>query len=117
MDISKIDNNLINNSIGSTKNTINDQDFENKLKRAMENKDEAELKKACSEFEGILLNMLYKNMKATISKSTLIPKDSGTEIFEGMFDDKIVEEASKQNSLGLAEQLYKQLSRQLKSKD
>ncbi len=115
MDISKINNNYIDNSISSTKNTINDKEFEKNLKSAMENKDEAELRKVCSEFEGILLNMLYKNMKATVSKSTFIPKDNGTEIFEGMFDDQIVEEASRKNSLGLAQQLYKQLSRQLKS--
>jgi flagellar protein FlgJ len=117
MDISKIENSFIDNSIASTNNTINDKDFENKLKSAMENKDEAELKKACSEFEGILLNMLYKSMKSTVFKATLIPKDNGTEIFEDMFDDQIVEEASKRNSLGLAQQLYKQLSRQLKSDD
>lgn len=59
--------------------------------------------------------MMYKQMKATVSKSTLIPQDSGTEYFESMLDDQIVEEASKTNSMGLGEQLYKQLSHQLKS--
>lgn len=58
---------------------------------------------------------MYKQMKATVPKSSLFPKDSGTEFFESMLDEKLVENASKTNSLGLADLLYKQLSKQMKS--
>lgn len=65
------------------------------------------------EFEGLLLNMVYKQMRATVVKSNLIPKPMGREIFESMLDDELVKEASKDRSYGLAEELYKQLSRNL----
>ena len=63
------------------KNKVADDSFENRLKTAMTTKDEKELKKACNDFEGIMMNMMYKEMKATIQKSSLLPKDSGTEYF------------------------------------
>lgn len=115
MDIAKISNTYIDNSISTAKNAVGDTSFENSLINAMEKKDDEALKKVCTEFEGILLQMLYKQMKATVAKSKLIPEDSGSEYFESMLDDQIVEEASNTNSLGLADQLYKQLSKQLKS--
>jgi len=115
MDVSKINNNLVDNTISSTKNKLEDGDFERRLKNAYDKKDEKELKKACDEFEEIFLNMMYKQMRATVPKSDLIPDDSGKEIFEQMLDEKLVEEASSRRSLGLSDILYRQLSRQLKN--
>jgi len=115
MEISKIGSLYTDNSINTAKSSVDDASFENTLKSAMERKDEKALKEACTQFEGILLNMMYKQMKATVPKSTLIPKSYGTEYFEGMLDEKLVETASKSNSLGLADLLYKQLSKQLKN--
>jgi len=115
MDIAKISNMNIDNSISTTKKAAEDTSFEAKLVNAMEKKDSEALKNVCQEFEGILLQMMYKQMKATVSKSVLIPKDSGTEYFENMLDDKVIENASKTNSLGLGEMLYKQLSKQIKA--
>lgn len=115
MDIAKISNMYVENSINTTKNTVSDTSFEDNLIQAMERKDEKALKEACSQFEGILLQIMYKQMKATVPKSSLIPRSMGTEFFEGMLDDKLVENASQTNSLGLADLLYKQLSKQIKS--
>lgn len=115
MEIGKINDTSINNTLDNTKNKVTDDSFESRLKNAMSTKDEKELKKACNDFEGIMMNMMYKEMKATIQKSSLIPKDSGTDIFNSMLDDKLMEEASKTQGMGLADILYKQLSKQLKS--
>lgn len=115
MDISGINDKINNATVQNAKNKVGDDSFEKRLKSALDNKDEKELKKVCRDFEGILLNMMYKEMKASIPKSDLAPEDSGKEIFEGMMDDKLVEEASKSGRMGLGEMLYKQLSRQLKS--
>jgi flagellar protein FlgJ len=117
MDIAKISNMPIENSISTantTKNTVEDTSFEENLKSAMERKDEKALKEACTQFEGILLQMMYKQMKATVPKGTLIPKSYGTEYFEGMLDEALVDNAAKTNSIGLADMLYKQLSKQMK---
>ena len=92
-----------------------DDSFEKRLQSAFDKKDDKELRKVCREFEGILLTMMYKQMKATVPKSDLLPSDTGTEIFEFMLDDKLVEEASKNSGTGLGETLYKQLSSRLQS--
>jgi flagellar protein FlgJ len=78
---------------------------------AIERNDEKALKKSCQDMEKIFLSMIYKQMKATIQKSSLIPEDSGREFTDFLFDDIIIEEASKRNSFGLADMLYKQLKR------
>jgi len=115
MDIPKINNMFVENCVNLTRNTVSDTSFEENLRSAMEKKDDKALKEACTQFEGILLEIMYKQMKATVPKSSLFPKDSGTEFFESMLDEKLVENASKTNSLGLADLLYKQLSKQMKS--
>ena len=115
MDIGKISSSLINsltNEATSSVEQASDDSFAEKLEAAVQNNDNKELKRACQEFEGIMLKMMYKQMKATIIKSDLIEEDPGTEIFESMQDESLMEMASKTGSFGLAESLYKQLSRQ-----
>lgn len=116
MDISRISSNQINNSVSTAVNKAESNDFESRLENAMKSKDDKELKKVCKEFEGILLGMIYKQMKATVPKSDLIPDSIGRNIFESMLDDELIEEASKNTNFGLADSLYKQLRRQI-SKD
>jgi len=92
-----------------------DAAFEKSLKNAMGKNDEAALKKACQEFESIFLSMMYKEMKATVPKSGLIPDDIGMDVYNSMLDEMLMENASKSSRLGLGDILYKQLDRQLKA--
>lgn len=115
MDIGKINNLNIGNTAESSKSKAADDEFEKRLQEAVNNKDDKELKKVCNDFEGIILRMMYKEMRATVKKSDLIPNDPGRDIFESMMDDELMKEASKGAGLGLAEVLYKQLSRQSRS--
>ncbi len=114
MDIGKISGstagNLTNEATQSAAQASDDS-FAKKLEAAVNGNDDKELKKACQDFESIMLSMMYKSMKATITKSDLVEEDAGTEIFESMQDDNLMEQASKTGSLGLAESLYKQLSK------
>lgn len=115
MDIGKLGSSssesLTNQAVKSVEQSADDS-FARKLEAAAQRKDDKELKQVCQEFESIMLSMLYKQMKATVTKSDLIKKDPGTDIFESMQDEQLMEQASKTGSLGLAESLYKQLSRQ-----
>jgi len=104
MDISAISNKYLNNAIQSSSIKSSDDDFEKKLQNALENKDEKELKKVCKEFEGILLEIMYKQMRATVPKSDFIPADPGRDIFEDMLDEELVKEAAKAVNLGLGGQ-------------
>ncbi len=115
MDISKVSSNLINGYSNSATNYVtqaSDDSFAKRLEAASQSSDDKELKAVCQEFEAIMLDMLYKQMKATVIKSDLIEKDPGTEIFESMQDEELMKKASQTGTLGLAESLYKQLSRQ-----
>lgn len=114
MEIGGIAQRFINNSIESTKSGVVQDSFEKQLQSAIENKDDKKLKEACREFESIMLDMMYRQMKATVPKSDLIPSDAGREVFESMLDEKLVEEASKGSSIGLADIMYKQLRRNIK---
>lgn len=65
--IIKADENINNSDLNSLDSGLYEgNDFEAKLKRAMENKDEKALKEACQQVEEIFLQMMYKQMKATI---------------------------------------------------
>jgi len=103
------------NAVQNTREKAADEGFEKRLKSAFDKKDEAQLKKACQEFEGIFLKMMYRQMKATVPKSGLLEEDSGMEVFESMLDDELMDQAAKSSRLGLSDMLYGQLSRQLKS--
>lgn len=113
MEIGRITQGFTNNAIESTKSSVVQDSFEKKLQDAIANKDEKQLKAACKEFESIMLSMMYKQMRSAIPRSDLIPSDAGRDIFESMLDEALMEEASKGKGVGLADVLYKQLSRSL----
>ncbi|MCX7920951.1 MAG: rod-binding protein [Clostridia bacterium] len=115
MDIGKINEKVNNYNVSTTKEQVANDDFEKRLRSAYEKQDEKELKKVCKDFEGIFINMMYKQMRATVPKSELISGDVGKDVFESMMDDKLMEKASEGRGIGLADVLYNQLSRQLKS--
>ena len=94
------------------KNIDNRKAFESKLVKAFDEKDKEKLREACSEFEAIFLDMMYKQMKKTVPESSLTEKSPGREIFEEMLDDEIIKD-SKQRGIGIADMMYKQLARRL----
>jgi flagellar protein FlgJ len=116
VDISKINDSYIDNLMENTKNRAADGDFEARLKSALDESDKGELKKVCKEFEGLMLKMMFKEMRATVPKSDLIEEDAGREIFESMLDEKLIDEAAQNGSFGMADLLYNQLSKQMESK-
>lgn len=113
--IGSILNNMTPDSATAPLKEAGDKSFEEKLKAAMGKNDDKELKAACKQFEGIMLDILYKQMKATINKSDLVQADPGREIFESMLDESMMQNVSQISTFGLADSLYKQLSRQAAS--
>ena len=89
-------------------------EFERALEKAVEEKDEKKLKKACSELEAIFVNMMFKQMRNTVQKSGLVDGGSAEEMFEDMLFDKYAEEVSTGQGTGLGDVLYKQLSKSMK---
>jgi len=93
----------------------NDDSFKQMLERAFNEKDEEKLRQVCRDFESIFVNMVFKQMRATIPKSELIPDNFARQTFEGMLDEELAKEASKGEGIGIGEMLYKQLSAKMKN--
>lgn len=72
------------------------------------NSDE-ELKKATDQFESLLLNMMIREMRATVPESTLFPESMAKEIYTGMLDEKIAENMAKSGGIGISRMIFDQL--------
>jgi flagellar protein FlgJ len=75
-----------------------------------EYKEEKELKALAQQFESIFMNQLMKSMRETLPKEGLLSSFS-VDMYESMFDQEVAGEMSKGRGMGLADVLYKQLSR------
>ncbi len=84
-------------------------DFESVLKKAFDDGDKKKLKEACNEFESVMLQILYKQMKATVLEGGLIEKSSARTMFEDMLDETLMERGG-QRGMGISDMMYKQLS-------
>jgi flagellar protein FlgJ len=79
---------------------------------------EKKLKKACADFESMLVFQMLKTMRQTVPKNGLLKSTQGKETYEMMLDQKIADDlASKGQGLGLQKILYNQITRQYYKKD
>ncbi len=70
-----------------------------------------ELKVACQQFESIFLNHILKSMRATVPDGGLFEKSVAFDIVQSMHDEALAEQVSLNGGIGLANQIYEQLSR------
>lgn len=93
-------------------------DFKQALESASENGTDKELMEACQEFESYFLQVMYKGMRKTVdSSSSFVPKSQAQELFEEMLDEETCKSAAKTGTFGLANFLYKQMSREQKAEE
>ena len=109
-------NNPVNaiNTIDTIKPAMNDSDFAATLQKAFDEGDKKKLKETCVQFETIMLNMLYKQMKATVPEGGFIEKSNAREIFQDMLDETLMERGSRRGT-GIAVMMYRQLSRRMEN--
>ncbi len=72
----------------------------------MATKNQDPLFKACQEFESLFINEIFKSMRRTIPRDTLLETGMAEDIFQGMMDEEMAKEAARKNSFGLATMLY-----------
>lgn len=90
-----------------------EQSFGKLLEKAQTNKDEEQLKEACQEMEAYFIQELYKVMKTSTQLGEgIITKGQHEKIFEDMLIEEQSKEATKAGGIGLADMLYKQLSKE-----
>ena len=76
-------------------------------------KQETKLKKACKDFEGLLLNQMLEVMRKSVPKDGIFSGGYAEKVFQSMQDEKLTEQLAQSGGLGLADELYAQLSRQV----
>jgi peptidoglycan hydrolase FlgJ len=75
------------------------------------------LRKACEDFEAIMVTYLFKSMRQTSLKSDTEEFGSCKDLYEGMMDETLATQLSHQQGLGLAKLLYEQLAPALVSRE
>lgn len=103
------------NSIKGKAQEAEQGEFERALEKAIEEKDEKKLKKACNDLEAIFVNMMFKQMRNTIQKSGLTDGGTAEEMYEDMLFEKYAENISQGQGTGLGDLLFKQLSKRMKN--
>jgi flagellar protein FlgJ len=70
------------------------------------------LHEVCQEFESVLIAHLLKTMRNTVPKADVMPRESLCEdIYRSMMDEALANAVARGSGVGLAEILYRQLSR------
>jgi len=72
--------------------------------------DDAKLKKACQEMEGVFLNMLLKSMRATVPKSKLGGDSMQSDTMQSMFDMEMTRNMAAAGGTGIADMMYRTLT-------
>lgn len=75
---------------------------------------EGKLKKACADFESILVYYMFKSMRQSIPKAGYFKQSAGKDTYNMMLDQKVAEElANKGKGVGLQNTLFEQLNNRL----
>ncbi|HOP73398.1 MAG TPA: rod-binding protein [Thermoclostridium caenicola] len=99
-------------NVQDTRRVTDSADFEAALRKAYNENDKQKLKEACIQFESIMLQTLYKQMKATVPKGGLFEESNARNIFQDMLDEELMSACSKRG-VGIADMMYRQLSAQM----
>lgn len=85
--------------------------LENKLQK--DTGDEEKLKKACKDFEGLLIEQMFKSMRETVPKSDFLGDRQEEDLFTEMLDTERAKSFAAEGGLGMWKALYEQLRQQL----
>lgn len=83
----------------------------------LKGKTDNELMKAAKEFESIFTNMVMQKMKEMVPDSGLLGGSSKVKFFESMLFEEYSKTSAKTQGIGLADMIYKQLSRYASAED
>ena len=74
--------------------------------------DDAKLKKACREMEGVFLNLLLKSMRSTVPKDSIEGKSTQIDTMQSKLDMELTRNMAKAGGIGLADMMYRNLKQQ-----
>lgn len=73
--------------------------------------EDAKLKAACQEMEAVFLNMMLTRMRETVPKGNLLGNSREEQTLTSMLDTELTKNMAKAGGMGLADMLYRQLSK------
>ncbi len=71
---------------------------------------EVKLKKACQDFEAIILQQMLTAMRKSVPKDTLMGSSYSQDMYQSMYDESLATEMASGKGIGLADVLFQQLS-------
>ncbi len=114
MDISSISNaDILREGMNIKLDEAKTNSFQEILERTASQNDTKQLKSACKAFESYFLYTMLKQMRSTVPNDGVIPRSQAELIFQDMLDEETTKSAADAGGVGLADMLYKQLSRQV----
>lgn len=117
MDIGNLWNSSISNMTNMTANNAAASKLEGELKTGYKGATDEELMNACKQFEAYFLEQMFKAMQKTVpnysTDSMSGSSSSLMDYYKEQMIQKVAEESTEQNSLGLAKMLYEQMKRNM----
>jgi len=107
----------VKNTEQKLESSARDNAFKNTLKSVLDSKtdkkktEDKKLMDTCQEMESLFVAKMFKEMRKTVHKTDWINGGFAEEIFEDMLYDKYALKVSKNANLGLAKQMYDQMSK------
>lgn len=86
-----------------------------KIDQTADTTKEAELKKACKNFEAIILQQMLTAMRKSVPKDGLLDSGYAQDMYQSMYDEGLAKEMASGRGIGLADVLYHQLSGAVKT--
>lgn len=78
-------------------------------------KENPQLKKACSDFEGLVLKQMLTLMRESVPKSGLFDNSDAHGMYQSLQDQQLASKMAESGGIGVADVMYKQLTGQIKS--
>jgi hypothetical protein len=70
---------------------------------------DAELRQVSKNFESIFMQMMLKEMRNSVEKSSLLGNSQATEIFESLHDEQLSKQLSYSGGIGIGDLIYQKL--------
>lgn len=110
MDIKGIGNDLTSLYTSTAASDASETKFKDIFDKALAQKDDAELKDACNQFEAYFVQQLFQEMRKTVPKGGLFEDSNEKGIYDNMLDEQYSKAISERGAAGISSALYKQLS-------
>ncbi|MCF8067761.1 MAG: rod-binding protein [Desulfobacterales bacterium] len=78
--------------------------------------EDRKLKKACKDFEAILVNQMFEAMRKTVPEGGLFEKNPTKDIVESMYYRNLSDEVSSGKGMGIGDALYEDMKEALEWK-